>query len=95
MTNNHVLGEEDISDDNYISIFLNNENETKNIKMDSKRKRYTNEILDVTIIELLEKDNIRNFLDLDTQIKERINLIGMIIVLDTSIIYIKKNQYIY
>jgi len=76
MTNNHVLGEEDILDDNYISIFLNNENETKNIKMDSKRKRYTNEILDVTIIELLEKDNIRNFLDLDTQIKERINLIG-------------------
>ena len=73
MTNNHVLGENEIQDGNSITISMNNEEIIKNIKIDSKRKRYTNEILDITIIELLERDNIINYLSLDKQILDIIN----------------------
>ena len=76
MTNNHVLSENEISDGKNVTISINNGEVTKNIKMDSKRKRYTNEILDITIIELLEKDNIKHFLTLDKQILEKISLIN-------------------
>ena len=74
MTNNHVIGEEELSDGRKITISLNNEESTRNIKIDSTRKIYSNEILDITIIELLEKDNIKNFLSLDKQILDTINL---------------------
>ena len=74
LTNNHVLGEDNIKDGNSISISLNNEEIFKNIKIDSKRKRYTNEILDVTIIEIYEDiDNIKDFLILDNQILNKYN----------------------
>ena len=73
-TNNHVLGEDNIQDGNNISISLNNEEIFKNIKIDSKRKRYTNEILDITIIEINEDiDNINDFLILDNQILNKYN----------------------
>ena len=74
LTNNHVLGEDNIQDGNSISISLNNEEIFRNIKIDSKRKRYTNEILDVTIIEINEDiDNIKDFLILDNQILNKYN----------------------
>ena len=73
-TNNHVLGEDNIQDGNNISISLNNEEIFRNIKIDSKRKRYTNEILDITIIEINEDiDNINDFLILDNQILNKYN----------------------
>ena len=69
ITNNHVLGINDIMYGKNITISLNNETIFKNIIIDEKRKRYTNEILDVTIIELNEKtDGIKYFLALDNQI---------------------------
>ena len=72
ITNNHVLGEEHIKDGKNISISLNNEETFKNIKIDLNRKRYTNEILDVTIIEIKENmDNISDFLILDNQIVDK------------------------
>ena len=74
MTNHHVLNENEISDGKIITISLNNETVIKNIKIDYNRKRYTNEKFDVTIIELLEKDNINNYLTLDQEIKNRISL---------------------
>ena len=74
MTNHHVLNENEISDGKIITISLNNETVIKNIKIDFNRKRYTNEKLDVTIIELLEKDNINNYLTLDQEIKNRISV---------------------
>ena len=75
ITNNHVLGESDISNGKNISISLNNEEEFKNIIIHSQRKRYTNEILDVTIIEIFEeKDKIKDFLALDKQIIAQLNL---------------------
>ena len=55
MTNNHVLGEKDIQNDKIITISIsNNGNDKKFIKINNKRKRYTNEKLDVTIIEIDE-----------------------------------------
>ena len=69
ITNNHILGENEIKNGKNISISLNNEKTFKTIKINSKRKRYTNEILDVTIIEIKEDiDNISDFLNLDDQI---------------------------
>ena len=74
MTNYHVLNETEISDGNIITVTLNNEATIKNIKMDFNRKRYTNQKLDITIIEILEKDYINNYLTLDKQIINRIYL---------------------
>ena len=74
MTNHHVLSENEIQDGKIITLSFNNETIIKNIKIDSNRKRYTNEKLDITIIEILGNDNINNFLTLDQQIKDRINL---------------------
>ena len=74
ITNNHVLGESDIADGKNITISLNNETIIKDIILDSNRKRYTNETLDVTIIEIREtEDNINDFLLLDKQIINLIN----------------------
>ena len=76
ITNNHVLGEEKIAEGQLITLSLqslNDEETTINIKIDNGRKRYTNEILDVTIIELNDNDKIKNFLTLD---KKVINIIS-------------------
>ena len=73
ITNNHILGENDILPGKVITFSINNGEITKNIKIDSNRKRYTNENFDITIIELLEKDNIYNFLPLDKNIIDKIN----------------------
>jgi hypothetical protein len=72
ITNNHVLGEDKIEIDENITVSLNNDEKTVNIEIDDKRRRYTNEILDVTIIEVKEDDEIENFLTLD---KKLINII--------------------
>ena len=70
ITNNHVLGEEDIIDGSIIPISLNNDNVYLEIEFDNSRKKYTNIIYDVTIIEIKTKDNIKDivFLDIDNQI---------------------------
>ena len=60
-----------IEEGKIISFSLNNGKILKYIKLDSKRKKYTNEILDVTIIEIKEdKDKIKDFLTLDEKIIE-------------------------
>ena len=68
ITNNHVLNEQDINTGKIISISLNNEQISKEIKIDSNRKKYTNKNLDVTIIEIKKEDNINNFLLLDDKL---------------------------
>ena len=76
ITNNHVLGEEKIAEGQLITLSLQSLNDvetTINIEIDNGRKRYTNEILDVTIIELNNSDNIKHFLTLD---KKVINIIS-------------------
>ena len=70
ITNNHVINQDDILNNKKISLYLNNDGITKTIKLDNNRMMYTNEKLDVTIIEIKDKkDNINNkYLELDDEI---------------------------
>ena len=64
ITNNHILNENDIKDNNIIEISINN-NEIKEIKIDNLRKKYTNsdKNIDITIIEIRpNKDGIYNYI---------------------------------
>ena len=61
ITNNHVLGQKDIENEKTITFYLSNDNKkVKTIKMDENRLRYTNEKLDVTIIEIKESSDKLN-----------------------------------
>ena len=73
ITNNHVLNDEKFEFGHLITLSLNNGEKTINIKIDDERKRYTNEKLDITIIELKEIDGITNFLTLDKRIVDLVN----------------------
>ena len=70
ITNNHVLGENEIKNNNIITLSLNYDKKIKTIEIDEDRKIYTNEKLDITIIEIKEKkDNLNNeYIDLDDNI---------------------------
>ena len=70
ITNNHVLSQNDIKNDCTIKLSLNYDKKKKRIKIEEERKTYTNEELDITIIEIKEnKDNINNeYIDLDDNI---------------------------
>ena len=94
ITNNHIIGINEIINGEDITISLNNESIFKNISINSQRKRYTNEFLDVTIIELFEeKDGIKDFLSLDNHIIQALNLPNNKINNFLSNIY--KNESIY
>ena len=54
ITTNQVINTDDIQDKRNISICLNNDKKIKTIKLDNNRLMYTNEKLDVTIIEIFE-----------------------------------------
>jgi len=66
ITNNHILGQDFISNDkNVITLYLNNGKEI-NLKDMKIRKKYTNIIYDITIIEILEGElKDENFLELE------------------------------
>ena len=69
ITNNHIINEKDIQSENsFIITFNNNEKEKKFIKINKKNKNFTNKNLDITIIEITEKDEIYDFLELDEEI---------------------------
>ena len=55
ITNNHIIGINDIINNKNIALYLNNDKIVKSIKLDNNRLRYTNEKLDITIIEIKEK----------------------------------------
>ena len=67
----HIINEGDINKN--IVITLNDDKDKKLLKIDNERIMYTNEKLDVTFIEIKEKDNINNYLELDDEIKNSIN----------------------
>ena len=68
ITNNHIINEKDIEEENTFIIKLNNEKEQKLIKINKKRRNYTNKKLDITFIELTEKEEINDYLELDDNI---------------------------
>ena len=70
ITTNHIINADDIQYNKNISILLNNDKKIKTIKLDNNRLKYTNEKLDITIIEIKEKvDNLNNdYLELEDNI---------------------------
>ena len=66
ITNNHVINEEFLKKEKRLRF----EVEEKEIEIDLELNRYkiTDEYLDYTIIEIIEEDNINNFLDIDENI---------------------------
>ena len=70
ITTNQLINKDDILNMKSISIYINNDKKIKTLKLDRNRKIYTNEIFDITIIEIKEnKDNLNNkCLELDEEI---------------------------
>ena len=67
----------------------------KTIKINNKRKVYTNEILDITIIEINEnKDNIHDYIELDDEIIKSMKLNKEEMINKYKKIYINKSIYI-
>ena len=72
ITNNHILEEKDIQDNEIIELTMYNNKEKKNkdisINIDSSRIRYTNKEIDITIIEIKpEEDKINNYLEIEEE----------------------------
>ena len=68
ITNNHVIKEEILYKNNQnISIYIKCEKSERKINLNNRIK-YTNIYYDITIIEILEKDHINNYLELDDKI---------------------------
>jgi len=66
ITNNHVISEQFINKNETISLELNNEKKSINIK---NKKIYKNRVYNITIIEIdPDKDFIYNFLEIDENI---------------------------
>ena len=72
ITNNHIIKKDLLYNKNAkISIKIK-ENKGEKILSLNDRKKYTNEKFDITIIEIKEKDQIKNFLELDDNIIDNI-----------------------
>ena len=68
ITNNHIINKELLyKEDEKIKIDIFEETEIKEIDLNNRIK-YTNKEYDITIIEMNEKDNINNYLELDDNI---------------------------
>ena len=58
ITTNQVINTDDIQGERNISILLNNDKKIKTIKLDENRIMYTNEKLDITIVEIPKYINL-------------------------------------
>jgi len=66
MTNNHVIDERYIKENNKIKITINDDKEIKIIKINDNRLIYTSEEYDTTIIEIIpNEDKINHFMEID------------------------------
>ena len=75
ITNNHILRENDIKNGQTIKLIMyeKKRNIEKEIKIDNSRKKFTiknEEGIDITILEIKQKDKINNFLEIDNEILE-------------------------
>ena len=70
ITNNHVLGKDDISKGKKIIFTINDGTYEKDIIIEDSRKTFTNEEFDITFIELKKNDNLdfNKFLEVDENI---------------------------
>ena len=68
ITNNHVINEKILYEkDSKIKIYIKEKKVPIEIDLNDRLK-YTNEDYDITIIEIKEKDNLKNYLELDGKI---------------------------
>jgi len=65
MTNNHVLNENDLKENQKLDLSLNNEKKTITIDLSIERKSYFSKDYDITLIELKDEDKIKDYLELD------------------------------
>ena len=65
MTNYHILNEKDFKENKVLNLTLNNDKETLIIDLEINREIYFNKEYDITILEIREKDNIKDYLELD------------------------------
>ena len=86
ITNNHIINANILYKNNIeIEITVGAENDNRRINLNNRIK-YTSEKYDTTIIEIKDKDNINNFLELDDKITNDIN--------NNNLDYIDKTIYI-
>ena len=84
VTNNHLIDDSHLRKDKYIIFTINNDTIKYKIII-GERKVYTSKLYDTTIIEIFEdKDNIKDFLELDFSIHEE----------TFNNLYIKKSVYL-
>ena len=65
MTNYNILNEEDYKENKKLNLSLYDEKESVIIDLEIKRETYFNKNDNITIIELIEEDNINNYHELD------------------------------
>lgn len=75
ITNNHVLNEKYYEENNKITLLINDDDITKVIDLTKERKTYFNQEYDIALIEILDKEKIEFFLELDDKLKKDINSI--------------------
>ena len=85
ITNNHVLGKDDINNNKNITITINDNKVYRNLYI-GERKKFTDPELDITFIEIYpKKDDIKHFLDIDDDIDKEEDFLKKL--------YIKKSIY--
>ena len=77
LTYNHFLNFDFLNEGKKMILYINKEE--KEININITRYKYTNENLDISIIEILESDNLKNFIEIDKFIQSR-NYIGANII---------------
>ena len=65
MTNYHVINEKYINKNKVLNILLNDNKNILIIDLAKKREKYFNKNYDVALIELIEEDKIKEYLELD------------------------------
>ena len=70
ITNNHIIGDNQINQKQVLKISFNNDKKWENLILDRSKKRiYTSKKYDITIIEIKKKDmNINSFLEIDERV---------------------------
>ena len=71
ITNNHVIDKDLLDNKGKTTIYIQNEKEGREMNF-KNRMCYTNKEYDITIIEIKEKDNIKNYLELDDEIMKAV-----------------------
>ena len=70
ITYNHVIDFEFLNNEQKI-LYYDYKKDKKEINIRLDRYKYTNEKIDITIIEIIEQDNIKNYLEIDDCINSR------------------------